>query len=382
MADNTPDAAVQAALFSGAPQYEFFAQAKNLLPVTSMAPAAVPFEFPAGPPEMLPNTFEFEGETRNVHALLGATHTSALLVLRQGRVCFEQYWLTGGREVQWISMSVAKSVVSMLVGIALGDGQIVSLDDPITRYVPELAGSAYSDVRIKDALQMSSGVRWSEDYSDPTAEIFRLSEASGPGGSVDQFMTTTQRESPPGTRCVYNSADTQALSMLVAAATGKSLTGYLQEKLYTPLGMESEGHWLTDGHGRELAYVGLLMTARDFAKFGELYRNHGVWQGRQLVPVDYVRDSVRADAPHVQPGGPIVADHAFGPGYGYQWWLPAGGAGDFSAIGVYNQFIYVDPARETVIVKLSANPAYGTSTREADNRDLENIAALQAISRR
>ncbi len=382
MADNTPDAADQAALFSGSPQYEFFAQAKHLLPVTSITPAAVPFDFPAGPPELLPNTFEFEGETRNVHALLGATHTSALLVLRQGRVCFEQYWLTGGREVQWISMSVAKSIVSMLVGIALGDGRIRSLADPISQYAPELEGSAYAGVRIKDVLQMSSGVRWNEDYSDHSAEISRLSEASGPGGSVDQFMQGLQREREPGTLCVYKSADTQALAMLVAGATGKSLTDYLQEKLYTPLGMESEGHWLTDGHGRELAYAGLLMTARDYAKFGELYRNGGVWQGRQIVPEDYVRDSVRADAPHVQPGGPIVADHVFGPGYGFQWWLPAGEGSDYSAIGVYNQFIYVDPARETVIVKLSANPAYGTSTREADNRDLENIAALQAISRR
>jgi len=349
-------------------------------PVTILSPSEQPFEFPDGVRMALPTTYEFEGDVRNIHALLGATHTSALLVLKEGTVRFEEYWLTGGRDVQWISMSVAKSFVSALVGIAVADGSIRSLEDPIEQYVPALSGSAYEGVRIKDVLQMSSGVRFNEDYSDHDSEIYRLSEAVGPGGSVDAFMMTLQRESEPGTRCVYSSADTQALGMLVADATGRSLTDYMQEKLYSPLGMESRGYWITDSAGRELAYVGLLMTARDFAKLGELYRNGGIWQGEQIVPGEYVEDSIRADADHLKPGGPIVGDHAFGLGYGYQWWLPDGNQGEFSAIGVYNQYIYVDPARDTVIVKLSANPAYGTTTRESDNKDLENIAVLQAIS--
>jgi CubicO group peptidase (beta-lactamase class C family) len=370
----------QAALFSGVPQYENFARIQHVNPVTSMTPAEQPFEFPEGAKQSLPTTYQFEGDVRNVHALLGATHTSALLVLKQGSVCFEEYWLTGGRDVQWISMSVAKSFVSALVGIALAEGSIRSIEDAIDQYVPGLKDSAYRGVRIKDVLQMSSGVRWNEDFSDHNSEIYRLSEAAVPGGSVDQFMASLQRASEPGTRCVYSSADTQALGMLVAEATGRSLTEYMQEKLYSPLGMESPGHWITDSLGRELAYVGLLMTARDFAKFGELYRKGGLWQDQQIVPREYVDESIRVDGDHVQPGGPIVGDHVFGPGYGYQWWLPAGGGGDYSAIGVYNQYIYVDPKRDTVIVKLSANPAYGTTTRESDNKDLENIAVLQAIS--
>jgi CubicO group peptidase (beta-lactamase class C family) len=143
----------------------------------------------------------------------------------------------------------------------------------------------------------------------------------------------------------------------------------MQTRLCEPLGMEATGYWIVDSLGREMAYAGLLLTARDFARIGELYRNGGLWQGRRVVPADYVAASITADAPHLQPGAPWVGDHVFGPGYGYQWWLPAGGQGDFSAIGVCNQYVYVDPARGTVIVKLSANPAYGTSTSEATNRD-------------
>ena len=368
------------ALFSGVPQYENFSQMQHINAVKTMAPSEQPFEFPDGARIELPTTYEVNGETRNVHALLGATHTSALLVLKQGEVRFEQYWLSGGREIQWISMSVAKSFVSALVGIALSEGLIRSIEDPINHYAPGLDGSAYEGVRIKDVLQMSSGARWNEDYSDSESEIFRLSEATSATGSFANFMASMPGEKEPGTRCMYNSADTQALGMLIAGATGSSLTEYMQAKLYGPLGMESPGYWVTDSVGCEMAYAGLLMTARDFAKLGELYRNHGSWQGQQVVPAAYVEASVQADGPHVQPGGPIVGDHVFGPGYGYQWWLPAGDLGDYSAIGVYNQYIYVDPSRDTVIVKLSANPAYGTTTREEDNKDLENLSALRAIS--
>lgn len=226
---------------------------------------------------------------------------------------------------------------------------------------------------------MSSGDRWNEDYSDPESEILSLSVANS-GGSFDAFMKTMVSERPAGTLCRYNSGETQALGMLVAAATKRSLADYMEEKLFQPLGMEHPGHWIVDVHNREMAYAGLLMTARDFAKFGELYRCQGNWQGQQIVPADYVAASTRADAPHTQPGQPFVGGHVFGPGYGSQWWLPAAGNNTFAAIGVYNQFIFVDPNNETVIVKLSANPAYGTTAEEADNKDNENLAALHAIS--
>ena len=368
-------------LFTGEPQYENFARIHLVQSVKQMRPAERPFEFPTGPAITLPQTYVVDGVSRDLRMLLDETHTSALLVLKDGAVRCEAYFLTGGRRVPWISMSVAKSFISALVGIAQAEGLIGSLEDPINRYASLLSGTAYDGVRIKDVLQMSSGARWREAYTDPDAEIFRLSAALGPGGSFDEFMSTMVRETTPGTLCRYDSADTQALGLLLAGATGRSITDYMQEKLFLPLGMESPGYWMIDSKGREMAFGGLLMTARDFAKLGECYRNGGVWGGRQLVPTDYVAASTRADAPHLAPGMPLVGDHAFPLGYGYQWWLPPGDCGEFSAIGVYNQYVYVDPPRGVVIVKLSANPAYGTSTEETVNKDYENIWAMRAISR-
>lgn len=369
-------------LFSGEPQYQNFCRIQQLMATKPMRPAPRSFEFPEGPRITLPATYVADGgATKDLKALLEDTHTSALLVLKDGVVRFETYWLTGGRGVQWMSMSVAKSFISALVGIALSEGLIKSLEEPIDAYASKLKGSAYGGVRIKDVLQMSSGARWNEDYTDPTSEIYRLSAAMQPGGSYDAFMASMVRDNVPGSVCVYDSADTQALAMLVAAATGRPVTDYMQEKICDALGMEFPGYWVCDSQGVEMAFGGLLLTARDFAKLGELYRNGGVWGGQQVVPADYVAASVRFDAPHLAPGKPIVANHAFPLGYGYQWWLLPGDRGEFSAIGVYNQYVYVDPSRGVVIAKLSANPAYGTSKEDEVNKDYETILALRAISR-
>jgi CubicO group peptidase (beta-lactamase class C family) len=305
-----------------------------------------------------------------------------MLVLREGEIRHERYALTGGSEVKWLSMSVAKSFVSALVGIAVEEGLIASIEDPLSAYVPVEPGSAYDGVSIRNVLQMSSGARWNEDYSDPTADIFRLGAAmAGVGGSLDDFVATMARESEPGTVCRYNSGDTQALGALLIRATGRSVAEYMQDKLCEPLGMTSPSAWLIDPAGIEVAFAGLLMTARDFAKLGELFRNGGNWRGQQVVPADWVRASISFDAPHLAPGRPIAGDHHLKIGYGYQWWLPDGNRGEFSAIGVYNQFVYVDPTSRCTIVKLSANRQYGTTPDENTNREMETVAFLRSVAR-
>ena len=367
-------------LYSGERQFENFCRMGDFYPTSAWNAAANPQAFPQGPQIELPETYRFDGAVKQTSELITETDTSAILILRDGQVVYEGYHLTGGADVRWTSWSVAKSFVSALVGIAIDERLIGSVDDPISDYFPALKDSAYNGVAIRHVLQMSSGVRWNEDYSDPGSDVNRLGLVMTGKMTLDEFVVAIQPDRAAGTLCQYNSADTQVLGMLLRGATGRSVTDYMCEKLIEPLGMQDGGYWLTDHAGVEMVLGGLNLTARDYAKLGELFRNHGRWNGAQIVPESWVRASVTLDGDHVQPGKVIVGGHEFAFGYGYQWWLPAGGRGDYSAIGVYNQFVYVNPADRTVIVKLSANPAYGTSPHESDNRDEENLELLWQIS--
>ncbi|MDF1687970.1 MAG: serine hydrolase [Parvibaculaceae bacterium] len=364
-------------LFSGAEQYENFNRMTELFPSATMKASPTPFQFGEGEPMALPTSFETDGVTIDTEAFLTETDTAALLVIQNGNVRFEDYRLTGGRDVQWLSMSVAKSFTSTLVGMAVEDGSIASIEDPVTKYVPALAGSAYDSVRIKDILQMSSGAAWDENYGDPDSDINRFGRILGAGGSFSEFVTTMKREKEPGTYNRYNSASTQVLGSLLLAATGQPIQDYMAEKLWTPLGMESDGYWLVDDDNVPMVFFGLNATARDYAKIGELFRNGGMWNGEQVVSADWVHASITPDAPHLMPGDNPLSD--FPMGYGYQWWVMDGDAQEFSAIGVYNQFIYVNPTKDLVIVKLSANSAYGTSTDGSAEREFETIDLFRAI---
>ncbi|MEM9200257.1 MAG: serine hydrolase [Actinomycetota bacterium] len=382
MNENEPTESESAAtgLFTGAEVHDLFNRLHELMPSTAMAPSSAPYDFPDGEPFELPATHEFGGQARDTAEFLVDGDTAALLVLQNGAVRHEYYALTGGRDVQWISWSVAKSFVSALVGIAVSEGLIASVDDPINRYAPGLDGTAYDGVRIEDVLQMSSGARWIEDYSDPTSDVHRLGAVNRGEITLDEFMAGMVREFEPATLCRYNSADTQALGMLLAGATGRSIADYMHQKLIEPLGMESTSHWLTDTAGMEQAFGGLMVTARDFAKIGELYRRGGDWHGTQIVPADWVRQSLVFDKPHLHPGKTMIGGEVLPTGYGYQWWLYPGDRGDYSAIGIYNQHVYVDPPSGAVIVKLSANRTYGLSHKESDNKSGQNYALFQAIA--
>jgi CubicO group peptidase (beta-lactamase class C family) len=371
----------QLALFSGAPQHQNFGRFKDMAPTSAMVASTKPFAFPVGKSIDLPNHYSFEGQQKSVEQFFTETDTTALLVLKEGQMVLERYALTGGPDVHWISWSVSKSFVSALVGIAVHEGHIRTVEDPISDYIPVPKGSAYHDVSIKNVLQMSSGARWNEDYSDPSCDVFRLAAAMGGAMSLEEFVAGMATESPPGTVCRYNSGETQALGMLLAYATKRTLSDYMQEKLFEPLGMNAAGYWLVDKTGKEMAFAGLNLIARDFIKIGELYRNDGVWNGKQVVPAAWVKASITADASHLVPGKPWLSDHTLPFGYGYQWWLPAGQDGEFTALGIYNQVVYADRSRGVVIYKQSANRAYGTSKDEATNREIETIEFVRSIAR-
>ncbi len=366
-----------ASLFSGAEQYERFDRLDQYFPTVDVAAPVEPTAFPTGPLISMPATFEYLGETVDTEVFLEETDTSALLVLQDGALRYERYMLTGGPDVRWLSMSVAKSFVSAALGIAVAEGHIERIEDPVTKYVPSLAGSAYDGVSIKDVLQMSSGASWNEDYSDPESDINRIGRVLAVGGSLESLAATMEPDLEPGTFNRYNSMDTTVLTLVLVRATGRTVADFMEEKLWRPIGAESPAFWLIDSDGVEMGFFGLNATARDYAKFGELYRRGGDWFGAQLVPADWVTASVTPDAPHLMPGDHPFSDYPMG--YGYQWWVMDGDEGEYSAIGVYNQFIYVNPAKRLVIVKLSANSDYGTTADESSYREFETLEFFRAV---
>ena len=366
-------------LFSGSDQYQKFNRVYELFPTSNLVPSNNPSSFEIESMIELPNSFVYESRSVDVNEYLDRTDVSALLILKDGKIRYENYWLTGGREVKWISMSVGKSFVSALIGIALDQGHIKSIQDPVTIYVPQLKDSAYDGVSIKDILQMSSGASWNEDYGDPNSDINRSVRIFALGGSLDEFAASLTNENEPGTFNRYNSTDTQVLGMLLREATGTSVTEFMQKMLWDPIGAEDNAYWLLDSENMEVAYGGLNATARDYAKLGELYRLRGRMNNKQIIPEKWVDESVRPDAPHLMPGENPMSDYPLG--YGYQWWIPDE-SGDYMAIGVYNQFIYVSPKNNSVVVQLAANKIYGVDAIETTVSEFESIAFLRNLANR
>lgn len=325
----------------------------------------------------LPMVYQYDGKPKLLEKLLTHTGTTGLLVVKDDTILFEKYY-QGEKESDRHSMfSVTKSFVSALIGIAIEDGLIDSIDDPITKYVPELKSSGYNGTKIRDILTMSSGIRFTEDYGDLSSDVNRMSMAIATGGSLDEFAASLTREREPGTYNNYVSVDTHVLGMMLVRVTGKTLTQLLEEQIWKPLGMEYEGIWAIDGKGMEVAMGGMAVSLRDMARLGRLYLHQGNWNGKQIVPASWVKDSVTPSAPHLMPGydNPGSATPF---GYGFQWWTPATPHGDFMAFGIYHQTIYVDPTTGIIIAKTSAHKGFTDPANKTDKD--ESIHALQTIS--
>lgn len=366
-------------LFIGAEQYSNFYRLEEIFPSETVQKSSNPVEWPVGKAISLPKEYSYEGRRHLTQDLLSQTETSALLIIKNGQVRYENYWLTGGKERHWTSMSVAKSFVSALYGIAIAEGTINSIEDPASKYLPALKGSAYDGVKLKDILQMSSGVHWDEDYANPDSDVARMGQVMATGSSLLDFVKTLKGELKPGTFNRYCSADTLVLGLVLEAATGKTLAAYTQEKLWAPLGATQDGYWIKDNFNHTLAFGGYNATARDYGRLGEMYRLNGKFNGKQIVPASWVKASLTPDAPHLVPGRRTSSHHIMG--YGYQWWLPEGDEHDYSAIGIFNQFIYVNPDHDTVIVKLSASRNYASTDNESSWREAETIELFRQIAK-
>lgn len=317
-------------------------------PVNSWGPR---FELPDGAPMAMP-TIEFGGRARSYDEFAEDTFTNALLVIRDGRVVFEDYRNKSDGLVRFIGFSMSKTITAMLTGIALEQGKIGSLDDQVTRYLPELKGTGYDGATLRQVLQMRSGVDYQEryDFGDNPSFAGKLHEQAIVLNRMRfaDGARETRRANAPGSTFNYSTLDTFVIGWVLERATGQELAPFTEAHLWGPLGTESAGFWLADGPpqaGRELSGMGFNATLRDFGRLGQLMLDGGKRDGQQILPAGWVEQMTRM----VPTGQPM-------PGYGLFTWQVDDEPGAYAAVGLAGQFIYVHPRSRTVIVKLSYYP--------------------------
>jgi CubicO group peptidase (beta-lactamase class C family) len=311
-------------------------------------------------------SYEFDGKKRSIDDYMSINRSSGLIVLKDGAIALERYGLGNTSDTLWTSFSAAKSVTSTLVGMALKDGKISSLDDKVTKYLPQLSG-AYSTNTIRDLLRMTSGVRWNETYSETgDSDIVRFSKATSINSPTAVFdvLRSLPRVAEPGASFNYSTGETYVLGAIVAAATGENLSTYFSRKIWIPFGMEADGYWALDSeNGLETGGNNFSATLRDYARFGLFFLNGGVVNGTPLLPTGW-RELAGQPDNSVTRQGNLPKDlygEGYPLGYGYQWWsFPTGPDalpyhdGAFTAQGIFGQFIYVNPKEKVVAVVWSA----------------------------
>ncbi len=310
-----------------------------------VAAGATASPLPSGPPLKL---------ALDVDTYMAGQRSAALLVLHDGKLRLERYGLGFDGGGRWTSFSVAKSITSTLVGAAIRDGHIRSLDDKVSDYIAPMKGSAYDDVSIRQLLAMSSGVRWNEDYADPKSDVAVFNNHQ-PEAGVDalvSYMRRLPREVPAGTRWHYSTGETNLVGILVSAATKKPLASYLSEKIWVPAGMEQQATWILSRSGQEISGCCIQAATRDFARFGLFILGGARADGRSIVPEGWLAQATTTRTETGQPGR----------GYGYQWWTYADGS--YAARGIFGQGIFIDPKRKLVIAS-NANWAGGATDRSA-----------------
>lgn len=330
-----------------------FRNIDRLFPTRTIVPSPHPRPFSRAKRELTTLSFTDGGHTYDLEEYFGLNRVAAMLVLKDGKVALERYRYGNSERTRWMSMSVAKSVTSTLIGAAIRDGKIGSLDDSVTRYVPALRGSAYEGVNVRDILMMASGVKWDETYTNAGSDRRHLLEAQiaqRPGAAM-AVMAKLPKAAAPGTRNNYSTGETQVAGEIVRGAVGRSLSDYLSEKIWRPMGMEADAKWWLDSPGgMEIGGSGISATLRDYGRFGQFILDDGVIDGRRVLPEGWVRE---AGSPKVLKGGAPLQ-------YGYMWWPSETEAGRrdgaFAAEGIHGQYVYINPAARVVIVAWGARP--------------------------
>ena len=336
-------------LFWNQPQRDAAFRALDRLPVLAkshvVAVGGKPSPLPTGRPLKI---------AIDVDAYMAVQRSAALLIVHDGQLRLERYGLGFEGSGRWTSFSVAKSFTSTLVGAAIRDGYIKSLDDKVSDYIAQMKGSAYDEVSIRQLLTMTSGVRWNEDYADPNSDVAKFNNHK-PEDGVDalvSYMRRLPREVPAGTRWHYSTGETNLVGVLLTEAIKKPLATYLAEKIWMPAGMEYPATWLLSRTGKEISGCCVQASPRDYARMGLFILNGARVNGQSIVPDDWLANATTERTSIGQPGR----------GYGYQWWTYTDGS--FAARGIFGQGIFIDPQRKLVIVS-NADWGAGATDRVA-----------------
>ena len=329
-----------------------FRNIDRLFPTRTIAAGTLPYPLPKAATPLTDVHFTAGGATYDLQSYLALNRVAGLLILKDGKVVSETYRYGNTERTRWMSMSIAKSITSTLIGAAVKDGFIADINDTVVKYVPRLAGSAYEGVTVRQGMMMASGVRWNETYTDPTSDrrqLLDLQIGQRPGTLMD-FMAAMPRAADPGSRNNYSTGETQVAGETVFGAVRKPLAQYLSEKIWSRYGMEANANWWLDSpNGMEIGGSGISATLRDYGRFGLFVMNDGFVGNERVLPEGWVAE---ASSPKVLSNGAPV-------NYGYLWWI-AGGAsrvdGAFIALGINGQFIFIDRLEKVVIVVLSAQP--------------------------
>lgn len=321
----------------------------------------------AGGPE-LDVRFKHQGVPYTTDSYMEKNRVSGIIVVKDGKVLLERYGLGRKPEDRWISFSVTKSLTSTLIGAAIKDGFIGSLDDTVDQYVSEMKGSVYADVTIRQLLTMSSGVKWNEDYTDPASDVARAGvvQFEGEASPILGYMRRLERERPAGETFHYSTGETDLAGYVLSRAVGMPISGYLSKKIWAGYGMEQDAVWMTDSSGHERGGCCVNMTLRDYARIGLFMLEDGAG----VTPAGWVTDATRAHLPV------SVEDDTMG--YGYFWWT---GGSSYSARGIFGQMIHIDPQQRLVIAINSAWPV-ATGAQYSQARTAFVQAAAAAASTR
>jgi CubicO group peptidase (beta-lactamase class C family) len=328
-------------LFWSVPQRDAGFRALDAIPILAesnvIAAGGPVYPLPAGEPITI---------AMDVDAYMRDQRTAALIIVQDGKVRLEKYGLDFDASGRWTSFSVAKSVTSTLVGAAIKDGYIKSIDDKVSDYIPDMKGSVYDDVSIRQLLTMTSGVQWNEDYEDRNSDVALFNEHEADPGvdATVSYMRALPREAPAGEKWVYKTGETNLIGVLVSSATNKNLADYLSEKIWVPFGMEQNASWLLSKTGHEISGCCIQASTRDFARYGLFMLNGAEIDGKPILPPDWIAAATTRQADIGRPGK----------GYGYQWWTYDDGS--FSAQGIFGQGIFIDPKRRLVIASNSNWP--------------------------